>query len=60
MAICKLIAVLIFTSFFYSFSNAQVSLNSTNLTTKDIILIKCSNSTKINKFAKTLLKQVSM
>ena len=40
MAICKLIAVLIFTSFFYSFSNAQVSLNSTNLTTKDIILIK--------------------
>lgn len=40
MAICKLIAVLIFTSFFYSFSNAQVSLNSTNLTAKDIILIK--------------------
>ena len=26
----------------------------------DIILIKCSNSTKINKFAKTLLKQVSI
>ena len=40
MVICKLITVLIFTSFFYSFSNAQVSLNSTNLTTKDIILIK--------------------
>ena len=26
----------------------------------DIILIKCSNSTKINKFAKILLKQVSI
>ena len=26
----------------------------------DIILIKCSNSTKINQFAKTLLKQVSI
>ena len=26
----------------------------------DIILIKCSNSTKVNKFAKTLLKQVSI
>ena len=26
----------------------------------DIILIKCSNSTKINKFAKKLLKQVSI